>query len=320
MILVTGGLGFVGQHTARSLARLGQRSVLAQRRPPKLPANLADISRQVVVEQVDVGEYAALDAVARRHGVTGIVHLAGSVPWPPSAERPIATARRALAGLWNVLQIAHEHGLSRVGVASTIGVYGGVAPGGPLGEDTPLPMVSGHPIPAFKKIGELLADYASNATGVEVVNLRLSLWGPGANPNSAFTAVPQLVRAAALGVAPDFSSMRAQPYADDGIDACYAPDCGRAIAMLQLAPRLRYRTYNIGRGRVLTNQEVIEALNGYVPGAGLALPPRPPQVTRPEPVCLDLSRLRADTGFEPEYDTERSVADYVDWLRSGRER
>ncbi len=30
---------------------------------------------------------------------------------------------------------------------------------------------------------------------------------------------------------------------------------------------------------------------------------------------LDITRLRADTGFRPEYDVERAVPDYVDWLR-----
>ncbi|WP_433557296.1 hypothetical protein ACQPWY_36570 [Pseudonocardia xinjiangensis] len=30
---------------------------------------------------------------------------------------------------------------------------------------------------------------------------------------------------------------------------------------------------------------------------------------------LDTTRLRADTGFQPEYDVERAVPDYVEWLR-----
>jgi nucleoside-diphosphate-sugar epimerase len=29
---------------------------------------------------------------------------------------------------------------------------------------------------------------------------------------------------------------------------------------------------------------------------------------------LDITRLRDDTGFRPEYDVERAVSDYVDWL------
>jgi UDP-glucose 4-epimerase len=174
-------------------------------------------------------------------------------------------------------------------------------------------MIAPHPIPAFKKVGELIAGHVDAATDLEVLNLRLSAWGPGANPRSGFTAVPQLVRAVALGVEPDFSAMHGPPCADDGFDMAYARDCGRAIALLALAPRLRHRTYNVAAGRVVTNQEVIDALGD----PRLSLAPRAEPAPR---VCLDIGRLRDDTGYQPEYDTERAVADYVAWLRSGHER
>jgi UDP-glucose 4-epimerase len=37
-------------------------------------------------------------------------------------------------------------------------------------------------------------------------------------------------------------------------------------------------------------------------------------------ICLDISRLREDTGYRPGYDTDRAVADYIAWLREGHER
>ena len=64
--------------------------------------------------------------------------------------------RQALSGLLNIVQAAQDWGVHRLGVARTIGVYGGLTSAGPLREDTPLLMTSGHLIPAFKKIGELL--------------------------------------------------------------------------------------------------------------------------------------------------------------------
>jgi UDP-glucose 4-epimerase len=30
---------------------------------------------------------------------------------------------------------------------------------------------------------------------------------------------------------------------------------------------------------------------------------------------MDISRARADAGYEPEYDVRRAIADYVAWLR-----
>jgi len=37
-------------------------------------------------------------------------------------------------------------------------------------------------------------------------------------------------------------------------------------------------------------------------------------------ICLDISRLRQDTGYQPAYDTQSAVADYLAWLRAGHPR
>ena len=318
MILVTGGLGFVGTHTTRALLDLGESCVLVQRREPVLPDDLAGRAG-LFTERADVGDLAALLEIGRRHPVTGIVHLAGSVPWPPGAQPPVTGARMAIGSLLNVVQAACEWQVPRVGLASTIGVYGGADAPGPLREDVPLPMTAGHAIPAFKKIGELLADYLTGATGIEIVSYRISPWGPGGNPMSPFTAAPQLVHAAARGTAPDFSALRSPAYASDGFDMCYVEDCARAIALLQLAPRLGHRTYNIAAGAVLSNGDVAAAIRRIVPDARIELPEGRSPGSGP-PVCLDITRLRQDTGYEPAYDTDRAVAHYVTWLRAGHDR
>lgn len=321
MILITGGLGFVGSHTTRALVDLGEPCVLVQRREPVLPDDLADeAGRRVFAERADITDLAALLDIGTRHKITGIVHMAGSVPWPPGVDQPVPGARKAISGLLNVLQAACDWQVPRVGVASTIGVYGGATAEGPLREDTPLPMTAGHVIPAFKKIGELLGDYLADVTGIEVISYRISPWGPGGNPASPFSAAPQLVHAATRGTVPDFSALRSPAYADDGLDMCYVKDCGRAIALLQLAPQLSYRTYNIASGRVLTNREVAAAVKRLVPDAPIELPEGQNPAGPGQEVCLDIGRLREDTGYQPAYDAEGAVADYISWLRDGHER
>ena len=321
MILVTGGLGFVGLHTTRALLDAGEPCVLVQRRKPVLPDDLAgEAGRRVFCERADVSDLAALLDIGARYKITGIVHMAGSVPWPPGADEPVDGARRAVGSLLNVVQAASEWQVPRVGLASTVGVYGGVTAGPPYREDMPLPMTSGHVIPAFKKIGELLSDYLAGATGIEILSYRISPWGPGGNPSSSFTPVPQLVRAAARGTAPDFSALRSPAYAGDGIDMCYIKDCARAIALLQLAPRLSYRTYNVAAGKVLTNREVAAALSKLVPSARVGLPEGRSPAGSGQGTFLDISRLCEDTGYQPAYDTERAVADYLAWLRAGHDR
>lgn len=344
MILVTGGLGFIGSHTARALLDLGEECVLVQRREPgALPGFLVGAGGRPLVrtERADLGDAEALRRIGERHAVTGVLHLAGSVPWPPGAADPVGAAQDALGSLFNVVRAAAGRQVPRVVVASTIGVYAGApgtlpgtAPGSggdagpdrtpevtaPLGEDLPLPMTAGHAIPAFKKIGELLTGHLAAATGVDLVSARISaVWGPLGRPASPFVAVPQLVHAAARGTEPDLSALYAPARAGQGADLIYARDCGRALALLQTAPRLRHRTYNVASGRITGNAEVLAALNAQVPGAGLSLPPGREPGAGPD-VRLDVTRLRQDTGYAPRYDLERAVADYLGWLRAGNPR
>jgi UDP-glucose 4-epimerase len=60
--------------------------------------------------------------------------------------------------------------------------------------------------------------------------------------------------------------------------------------------------------------EVVDAVNAAVPGANITLP-RGCNPDRPPGNHLGTARLQADTGFRPEYDVERAVPDYVDWLK-----
>ncbi|WP_327106962.1 NAD-dependent epimerase/dehydratase family protein [Nonomuraea glycinis] len=314
MILVTGGLGFIGAHTVRALLDLGEECVLVQRRSAEVPADLAEA--RVAVERADITDLTALLDVGARHKITGIVHLAGSMPWPPSADEPVEATRKAIGGLLNILQAAQSWGVARVGVASTIGVYAGLPGAGPLREDMPLPMTSPHLIPTFKKVGELLNDHLAEAAGLDVVNYRVSAtWGPRGHSDPFFPA-PAFVHAAARGTAPDLSGLRAPAYADDAIDLCYVKDTGRAIALLQLADRLDHRTYNVASGRATTNAEVIAAIKKVVPDAPIELPTGGTGHHN----HLDITRIQQDTGYRPAYDTERAAADYIAWLRAGNER
>jgi UDP-glucose 4-epimerase len=280
--------------------------VLVQRRAANLPDRPG-----VVVERVDITDGSAFLELGNRHHVTGIVALAAAF----GAHGPIENARRETQGLLGVLAAAQEWGVPRVGTASTIGVYGGAAGHSPFHEDALLPMAAVHPIPAFKKVGELLTDYVGGATGIEILSYRIAaVWGPGGRPASPFFAAPHLVHSAVHGTTPP------PTYAANGIDAPYARDCGRALALLTTAPRLRHRVYNIGTGHAVTNAQVAAAIDKVVPEAGIDLIAGRDPNGPAEDTYLDITRLREDTGYCPCYDTERAVADYVGWLRAGNER
>ncbi|MFI5907684.1 NAD-dependent epimerase/dehydratase family protein [Dactylosporangium sp. NPDC051541] len=272
---MTGGRGFIGTHTTNALRDQGA-DVLAASRPT-----------------LDCTDPASLAAIGREHPITTIVHLAAA---PLATAEPLTALAQNTTAVSLVLRAAAGWHTERIVLASTIGVYAGVEEY-PWREDAPLPLASPHPIPASKKIAEILA----LASGLNVVVARIgAIWGPGARETSPFIAAPALIRGTSAPV-----------HAGDGADLLYAPDCGAALAFLATAPALRHRVYNVSTGRPTTNAEFAAALDG----------PRPPLIpgsSGPIPY-LDTTRLRSE-GWQPRWTLPRAVADYRSWLAAGNVR
>jgi UDP-glucose 4-epimerase len=310
MILITGGNGFIGLHTARALLDLGEPCVLTRYRTTRQPSFLAaELGGTLLVEQVDLTDRQAVLDLGERHTFTGIVHLAeGGIGVPSLTEHvPLGAAP-----LMNVLAAADAWGVRRVSVASAIGVYMHIEDI-PLHEDVPMPMTASHPIELMKKTSELICSFLAARAGFEIVTLRISgVYGPLYRNLSPLGIPGHLVHAAVNGNAPPF-----HPYAEDGIDWCYAKDCGRAIALLQTAGTLNHRVYNVGAGHPTRNGEFVAAIKKVIPDAAIELPAGHDPNGFGSDIYLDTTRLRADTGFEPHYDVGHGIADYIEWLTAG---
>jgi len=300
MILVTGGLGMIGAHTAGALVDLGHEVVVTAHRLTAVPSFIAG---RVTVETLDVTDREAFLALADRHDISDIVHLAGSIP---DAD-PVAYFRTDTTGVLNALDAARTWGVSRLAVASSLGVYVGRAEI-PWHEELALPTAAlPHLIVAFKKAVEPLTTHSLRGSGVQPVVLRIgTIWGPLVDPESPFFHIPPYISAVLRGEGPP------PRYADDGFDCCYAPDAGRAIALLMTAETLQHDTYNVSRGRPATNREFADALQAITPGLRLDLLPGRQHGPGDDPY-LDITRLTHDTGFAPAFDIAAAVADYVTW-------
>ncbi len=300
MILVTGGLGMIGAHTARALVDLGHEVVVTSHRRSEIPSFLAG---RVTVHALDVTDRDAFLALGEANEISDIVHLAGSIP----DDDPVAFFRTDLTGLLNALDAARTWGVSRFAVASSLGVYLGRSEI-PWHEELELPTAAlPHLIIAFKKALEPLTTHSLQGSGVQPVVLRIgSTWGPLMDPESPFNPIPPYISAVLRGEQP-------QPvHADDGGDFCYAPDAGHAIALLMTANSLRHDTYNVSSGQPFTYRELAHAVHAVIPGG--------PPDRRPEPQAgpghapyLDITRLTQDTGFAPAFDVVAAVAHYVAW-------
>lgn len=311
-VLITGGMGFTGLHTARALLDAGQDVVITWYQTWREPDFIKDEYHQrVSIERVDVTSHHDVLEVVRKHSPTDICHLA--VPGL-GALSPAEDFRVNMAGLINVLEAGRLFGTRRISIASSQTVYSGV-PEGPFREDMSLPARSGSNTEAFKKAWEILSMHWGDRTGIEVVILRLGgIVGP--LYHTLANLMSRLVHAAVEGTEPDYGRRGGVPFAEDTQDWGYVKNVTRGIQLLHTTEKLNHQIYNVGGGRAVTNQEIVDAIRELIPDANLPmLEGRGPRWRSNG--YMDLARLKEDTGYTTRYEIPAAVADYITWLRAG---
>lgn len=315
MILVTGGMGFIGLHTARRFLDSGESVVVTHYRVRRAPDFIADeLGKRLAVETLDVTSPHDVVEVVRKHNVTGIVHLA--VPGL-AALSPAEEYRVNMAGLINVLEAGRLLGVRRVSVASSVTVYTGL-PAGPFREDVALPLDSRSSTEAYKKAWETLALFYGNQTGLDVQLLRLGgIYGP--LYHSMANLASRLCHAAVRSRPLDLASGRGGvPFAEDESDWCYVKDCALGIQLAQGVENPAHRIYNVGGGSTVTNVELLEAVAQAARGFQASFQPGRNPRARPN-TYMDLAQVSQEVGYTPQYDIRKGIADYASWLREHEE-
>ncbi|MFD2272619.1 NAD-dependent epimerase/dehydratase family protein [Undibacterium arcticum] len=163
IIAVTGGSGRLGQYVVKQLMHTFDVKVLDLKRPPQ----------DLPYAEVDVLDLAAL----RRElaGVDAVIHLA-AIDFDLQAS-PEAYIHVNVLGTWNVLQAAHELGIRRVVLCSSVSACG-LSEANPAFAPDYLPIDEAHaryPVQAYsvsKLIMEEIAQSFVRRGDIEVLCLR----------------------------------------------------------------------------------------------------------------------------------------------------
>lgn len=127
-VLVTGGAGFIGSHTVRSLVEMGDDVLVVD-----------DLSRGHVIPPLPAHWLHAdlfsekLEAEWRKFQPEAVLHLAAQVDVESSWECPRDDLRTNVEGTVRLLNLIHSQGSGRMVFASSAAVYGAVA--GEITED-----------------------------------------------------------------------------------------------------------------------------------------------------------------------------------------
>ncbi|MBR8130259.1 UDP-glucose 4-epimerase GalE [Burkholderia ambifaria] len=140
-ILVTGGAGYIGSHTAVELLDNGYDVVIVD----NLVNSKAESVRRIekitgktpAFHQVDVCDEAALAKVFDAHPITGTIHFAALKAVGESVAKPIEYYQNNLGGLLTVLKVMGERNVRQFVFSSSATVYG-VPERSPIDESFPL--------------------------------------------------------------------------------------------------------------------------------------------------------------------------------------
>jgi UDP-glucuronate 4-epimerase len=315
-VLVTGAAGFIGSHVAAALLARGERVAGLDNFDPFYPAelkrrNLAAVERAAppgawVFEEGDICDASAMARVFERVRPAGVIHLAARAGVRPSIADPVGYARVNVLGTAVVLEAARAAGCGRVVIASSSSVYGN-NPKVPFSEEDD---VSGpiSPYASTKRSCELLAHAHRHLTGMPTACLRFfTVYGPRQRPD---LAIGRFLRAIGRGepiqMFGDGTSSRDYTYIDDIVS-------GVLSAYDRIADH-GYRIWNLGGSSPVTLAEMI-ATAARVVGREPRVERRAMQPGDVERTFADLSRSRAELGFEPRTGLEEGMRRQWAWMR-----
>ena len=127
-ILLTGGAGFIGSHTAVSLLNAGQDIVIVDNlynSSPKVIDRIELITgKRPVFVEADCCDRAAMDRLFSDYDITGVIHFAGLKAVGESVEKPLLYYRNNLDSTLTILEVMRKHNCHQFVFSSSATVYG----------------------------------------------------------------------------------------------------------------------------------------------------------------------------------------------------
>jgi len=174
-ILVTGGTGYIGSHTAVELQNSGHEVLIVD--------NLSNSNSNVLngiekisgirpgFEQFDLADKEKTDNYFKRHNdIEGIIHFAAFKAVGESVEKPLMYYRNNLFSLVNILQAMNDNGIKNLVFSSSCTVYGQPEQL-PVTENAPVQKAE-SPYGNTKQISEEIISDTVKATGIKGIALR----------------------------------------------------------------------------------------------------------------------------------------------------
>lgn len=260
-VLVTGGAGYIGSHTAKQLAREGLKPVVLDH----LQKGHRDAVKWGPLIEADVGDRTALDRAFRQYSIEAVLHFAAYASVGESMRAPELYFYNNVLNTLNLLEAMRARGVRTIVFSSTCATYG---------DPRQIPITEDHiqepinPYGESKRMVERLLHWYGEVYGIRWVALRY-FNAAGADPEGELgedhdpeTHLIPLAISAARGVKGDLEIYGTDYDTPDGTairDYLHVMDLAEAhlAALRYLDAGGTSTACNLGTGRGHSVREVI---------------------------------------------------------------
>lgn len=330
-VLVTGGLGYIGSHTAVELQNEGFDVIIIDDLSNSSIDSLSRIKSITGImphfEQIDLKERSQVQDFFKRHqDIEGVIHFAASKAVGESVEKPLLYYENNISTLIYVIQEVKKLMTSNFIFSSSCTVYG-QADVMPISENAPVKKAE-SPYGNTKQIGEeILADTCQVSSDLNVISLRY--FNPiGAHSTAKIgelpIGVPQnlvpFVTQTAIGLREQLSIFGDDYPTPDGTcirDYIHVVDLAKAhvIALkrlLQNDNKSNYEVFNLGTGKGSSVLEVVHAFE-RVSGEKLNYKIAPRRAGDIISAYADTSKANIELGWRSELSLDDAMKSAWKW-------
>lgn len=309
-ILITGGAGFIGAHTAKRLQGEGHDVVLlddfnsflypSTLKQDRLDHLFADSTQPRLITGSILDEKLLAELFAEEK-FEKVLHFAALANPGASVGAENEYAEVNIVGTINILKACKEHDVGQLVFAGSSSLYNDEQT--PFTEDS-YPLVPRSPYGASKAAAEDYLRMWNSLYGLPITVLRFfSVYGPWGRPDMApYIFAKQIILSETLQVTKD--RKRDFTYISDVVDGIVA----------SLKTPLDFEIINLGKGQP---QDLMEFIHAIEAAAGIPAkiehrdaPPGEMRIT-----YADVSKAKELLGYEPKVSIEEGTKALVEWMK-----
>lgn len=329
-ILLTGGAGYIGSHTAIEIYKAGHTAVVVDNLSNSNPESLRRAGKIVGCEipfvEADVRDKEAMMRVFDSHHIDAVIHFAGLKAVGESVAKPLEYYENNMNATFVLLDVMRQHGCKNIIFSSSATVYGDPQII-PITEECP----KGHctnPYGQTKSmLEEVLMDVQRADNEWNVILLRY--FNPigahpsgtmGENPNGIPNNLMPYITQTAVGIRKELGVFGNDYDTPDGTgvrDYIHVCDlaAGHVAALKAIERKCGIGIYNLGTGH---GYSVLDVVNAFIKVNGVDVPysikPR-----RPGDIATcycNPEKAKRELGWEAKYGIEEMCRDSWNWQKN----